>query len=79
MSEKKELIQLDACIREMINTTAFTAELGNGHNITAYFPRGSKQAAGLSSGDVVVVELSPYDMSKGRILSKHAEGKYDES
>lgn len=74
MSEKKELIQLDARIQDMINGAAFTAELRNGHEITAYTPSGHRQKAlGLKPGDVVVVEISPYDMSKARILSTSFE------
>lgn len=69
MSGKKELIQLDAVIADMIDESAFTAELANGYAITAYLPKGRRElAAKIQPGHIVRVELSPYDMSKGCIM-----------
>jgi translation initiation factor IF-1 len=65
---KKELIVLDATLKNVISNSAFRAVLGNGHEIVAY-ARGAEKAkaAQLALGDSVRVEMSPYDMSKGRI------------
>jgi translation initiation factor IF-1 len=64
-----ENFELDATLKAVLNNTAFRAELGNGHEFTAFAVRGAaEQAAGLQPGARVRVEMSPYDMSRGRIL-----------
>ena len=63
---KKEIIVLDARLRNVVGNAAFTAVLENGHEIVAY-ARGADKAevAHLKVGDEVTVEMSPFDMSKG--------------
>lgn len=69
MAGKKEIIRLDARLVDMVPPAAFIGELGNGHRIVAYIRRVDRQALqGLQTGDCVTVELSPFDMSKGRIV-----------
>lgn len=64
-----ENFALDATLKAVLNTTAFRAELSNGHEFTAFAKRGEAlQSAGLRLGMKVRVELSPYDMSRGRII-----------
>ena len=64
-----ENFALDATLKAVINSTAFRAVLANGHEFTAYAGRGAEpQAVGLQPGAQVRVEMSPYDMSRGRIL-----------
>jgi translation initiation factor IF-1 len=65
---EKEIIRLDARVLGVIGTSAFRAELANGHRIVAFAVGPDKEeTARLGPGDVVKVEMSPYDMSRGRI------------
>ena len=67
---EKEKIQLDAELLEMVDSAAFRAILSNGHEIIAHF--GPKKAGqdqiGFKPGRLACVEMSPYDMSVGRII-----------
>ncbi len=66
MTGPDERFLLDAVVSAAINSRAFRARLGNGHEFVAF--RGAEEAADpLGPGDRVRVEMSPYDMSKGRI------------
>jgi translation initiation factor IF-1 len=65
---EKEIIRLDAKVVGVIGNYAFRAELANGHRIVAFAVGPDKErTATLGPGDVVKVEMSPYDMSRGRI------------
>ena len=65
---EKEIIRLDARVVGVIGNSAFRAELANGHRIVAFTVGPDKEkTATLGPGDVVKVEMSPYDMSRGRI------------
>ena len=64
-----ENFALDARLMAVLNNTAFRAELANGHEFTAFVGReDGPRVAGLKPGLRVQVEMSPYDMSRGRIL-----------
>jgi translation initiation factor IF-1 len=64
-----ENFTLDARVTAVLNNTAFLAELANGHEFTAFVGRENMQRVlDLDSGACVRVEMSPYDMSRGRIL-----------
>lgn len=66
---EKEIIRLDARVVGVIGNSAFRAELVNGHRIVAFIVGPDKERkATLGLGDVVKVEMSPYDMSRGRII-----------
>lgn len=66
--DKKETILLDACLVAVIDKHAFSAELRNGHRFVAFFERDKGCDVALVPGDKVTVEMSPYDMSKGRLV-----------
>ena len=66
--DKKETILLEACVVNVIDKHAFDAELGNGHRFVAFLRRDDFKKEHPQVGATVMVELSPYDMSKGRIL-----------
>ena len=69
MRRLSENFELDATLKTVLNNTAFCAELDNGHGFTAFAGRGAAaQAESLRPGERVRVEMSPYDMSRGRIL-----------
>ncbi len=57
---KEEAIQMNGVVKETLPNTVFRVELENGHMITAHIR--------ILTGDKVLVEISPYDLSKGRIV-----------
>ncbi len=66
---KEEKIVLDAVVTEALPDTRFMVELENGQKILAYISgRMRKFYIRILPGDKVKVELSPYDMTKGRIV-----------
>ena len=65
---QKELIKLTGKVVEALPNTQFRVELENGHNIIAHMSgRMRKNYIRLVPGDRVEVELTPYDLTKGRI------------
>jgi translation initiation factor IF-1 len=67
MSER-EIILLDALLEEVIEPHAFRAVLSNGHRFTAYVAVRDRHREPPQKGASVRVEMSPYNMSAGRIL-----------
>jgi translation initiation factor IF-1 len=65
---KKETILLDACLKSVIDNNAFGAELRNGHRFVAFLGRSDAGRITPKIGEQVVIEMSPYDMSKGRLV-----------
>ena len=66
---KEEKIVLDAVVTEALPDTKFMVELENCQKILAYISgRMRKFYIRILPGDTVKVEISPYDMSKGRIV-----------
>ena len=66
--DKKETILLDARLISVIDNHAFDAELCNGHRFVAFVGRGDLGKQLPVAGVQVKVEMSPYDMSKGRLV-----------
>ena len=65
---KKDIIELEAKVTEALPNTIFKVELENGHEITAHISGKLRMHyIRILPGDKVVVELSPYDLTKGRI------------
>ena len=68
MAGNKEVIELTGTIVETLPGTQFRVELENGHRIIAHVAgRMRKHFIRIVPGDKVTVELTPYDLSKGRI------------
>ncbi len=66
---KEEKIVLDAIVKEALPDTRFMVELENGKEILAFISgRMRKFYIRILPGDTVKVEMSPYDMTKGRIV-----------
>jgi translation initiation factor IF-1 len=64
-----EAFRVKARVREVLPNGTFRAELKNGHRLTAFVAgRDKKFFAGLKAGDAVRLQLTPYDLSVGRIL-----------
>jgi translation initiation factor IF-1 len=65
---KEEVIEMDGIVMETLPNTMFRVELENGHVVTAHISgRMRKHYIRILTGDKVKVELTPYDLSKGRI------------
>jgi len=68
MTSLKEVIKLQGKVVESLPNTQFKVELENGHSIIAHISgKMRKNYIRLVPGDKVEVELTPYDLSKGRI------------
>jgi translation initiation factor IF-1 len=71
MSKEKEIIKLQGLVKETLPNTTFRVELENGHVILAHISgRMSVNYIRLLPGDGVMVEMSPYDLTKGRIVKR---------
>lgn len=65
---KDDVIDVEGVIEEILPGTNFKVRLTNGHLITAYLSGKMRvKAIKVSVGDKVKVEMSPYDLDKGRI------------
>ena len=65
---KDEHIEMEGKVLETLPNTMFRVELDNGHIITAHISgRMRKHYNRILTGDRVKVEMTPYDLSKGRI------------
>ena len=65
---KEDVIEMDGTVLETLPNTMFRVELENGHMVTAHISgRMRKHYIRILTGDKVKVELTPYDLSKGRI------------
>ncbi|MBQ3280765.1 MAG: translation initiation factor IF-1 [Candidatus Saccharibacteria bacterium] len=68
MASQKEVIKLTGIVVEALPNTQFRVELENGHIIVAHMSgKMRKNYIRLVPGDRVEVELTPYDLTKGRI------------
>ena len=68
MAKEEEKILVDGTIIEALPGTQFRVRLDNGHEIIAYLSgRMRRYYIHILLGDAVRVEMSPYDMSRGRI------------
>ncbi|VGO15785.1 Translation initiation factor IF-1 [Pontiella desulfatans] len=65
---KKETILLDARLLGVIDKHAFDAELSNGHRFVVFLGRKDFGCQLPQPGAQVIVEMSPFDMSKGRLV-----------
>ncbi len=65
---KEEHIEMEGKVIETLPNAVFRVELDNGHVVTAHISgRMRKHYIRILTGDRVTVELTPYDLSKGRI------------
>ena len=65
---KEEQIQLSGTVVDTLPNTMFRVELENGHIVTAHISgKMRKNYIKILTGDTVKVEVTPYDLSKGRI------------
>jgi translation initiation factor IF-1 len=68
MVKKEEAIEVDGTVLEALANTRFRVQLDSGHTVIAHVAgRMRKHFIRIVPGDKVRVELSPYDLTKGRI------------
>lgn len=69
MSNKEEAIEVEATVSELLPNTMFRVKLDNGHLVLAHISgKMRKHFIRILPGDRVRVELSPYDLNRGRIV-----------
>ena len=72
MARTKEVIELSGTITETLPSAMFRVELENGHQIIAHVAgKMRKHYIRIVPGDSVTVELTPYDLTKGRITYRN--------
>ncbi len=65
----KEVIRVDGVVKELLPNTQFKVELPTGHMITAHISGKMRlNFIRILPGDIVTLEMSPYDLTKGRIV-----------
>ncbi len=73
---KEESIEMNGVVNEVLPDCRFRVTLDNGHELVAYSAgKMRKHHIRILAGDKVSLELSAYDLSKGRITFRHLENK----
>ncbi|GCL64711.1 MAG: translation initiation factor IF-1 [Aquabacterium sp.] len=71
---KEELIEMQGKVTEVLPDSRYRVTLDNGHELIAYTSgKMRKHHIRILAGDAVSLELSAYDLSKGRITFRHIE------
>ena len=69
---KDDVIEIEGTVVETLPNAMFKVELENGHNVLAHVSGKSRmQFIRILPGDRVTVELSPYDLTRGRITYRY--------
>jgi translation initiation factor IF-1 len=73
---KEELIEMRGKVEEVLPDSRYRVTLDNGHSLVAYTAgKMKKHHIRILAGDRVSLELSPYDLTKGRITFRHLENR----
>ena len=71
---KEDLIEFDGVVIELLPDARFRVRLDNGHETLAYTSgKMKKNRIRILAGDRVTVEMTPYDLTKGRINFRHKD------
>ena len=71
-NSNKDFIEIDGTVVEALPATQFKVELENGHTVLAYLSGKMRMfKIRLLPGDKVKLEMTPYDMNKGRITYRY--------
>ena len=71
---KEDLIEMEGVVDEVLPDSRYRVTLENGHNLIAYSGgKMRKNHIRILAGDKVTIEMSPYDLTKGRINFRHKE------
>jgi translation initiation factor IF-1 len=72
IDESKEFITVDGVVKELLPSTTFLIELENGHEVTGHLAgRLRLHRIRILPGDKVRVELTPYDLRRGRVIYRY--------
>jgi translation initiation factor IF-1 len=72
MSKKEDLIEFEGVITELLPGGTFRITLDNGHMIIGHISgKIRKNRIRILAGDKVKVEMTPYDLTKGRVIHRH--------
>jgi len=72
VAKEKDLIEFEGTVVDVLPNQMFKVELENGHIITAYTGgKMRKFKIRIVVGDSVIVEMSPYDLEKGRVIYRN--------
>jgi translation initiation factor IF-1 len=64
----KDTIRIEGVVKEILPNTMFRVELTNGHEVLAHISGKMRlHSIRILPGDTVIMEMSPYDLDKGRI------------
>lgn len=73
---KEELLEMNGVVNEVLPDSRYHVTLENGHVLIAYSAgKMRKNHIRIIAGDKVSLELSPYDLTKGRITFRHIENR----
>ena len=71
---KEEMLTMDGVVLEILPSTQFRVELTNGAMVLAYAGgKMRKRRIRIATGDKVQLEMSPYDLTRGRISYRHRD------
>jgi len=71
---KEELLEFDGLVLEILPDARYRIQLDNGHVLVAYTAgKMKKNRIKTLAGDRVTVEVSPYDLEKGRLIFRHKD------
>ena len=71
---KEELIQFEGLVTEILPDARYRVQLDAGHEIVAYTAgKMQKNRIKTLAGDRVTIEMSPYDLEKGRLIFRHKD------
>ena len=69
--DDKEIVKLEGVVTELLPSATFKVKLPNGHEILAYISGKMRvNYIRIIPGDRVLVEMSPYDLTKGRVVQR---------
>jgi translation initiation factor IF-1 len=70
---KEDAIRLEAVVKEKLPNARFLCELPNGHRVLAHISGKMRQNyIRIFPGDTVTIEMSPYDLKRGRIVYRES-------
>ena len=73
---KEEVLEMNGVVADVLPDSRYRVTLDNGHDLVAYSAgKMRKNHIRILAGDNVSLELSPYDLSKGRITFRHLENR----
>ena len=72
---KEEMLEFEGAVVEVLPDGRVRVQMDNGHAIVAYTAgRMKKNRIRMIAGDRVTVEMTPYDLNKGRVIFRHKTG-----